>query len=127
MRAVPGLGRAGGFTLIEVIAALVVFSMGVLMVLGLTGSLNRRLQLAGLRSKVALEVQERLDSLQLIPYDSFRVGTVTDTVMIQGRVFDTRLRVLQTTPLVRELEVTVESADGTGPGITSSLFALRPW
>jgi len=127
MRPVPVPGENGGFTLIEVIAALVVFSMGVLMVLGLTGSLNRRLENAGLRSKVAVEVQKRLDSLQLIPYDSFRVGTVSDTVLIQGRVFDTRLRVLQSTPLVREVEVTVEGADGTGPVITSSLFVLRSW
>jgi len=119
--------RRGGFTLIEVMAALVVFSLGVLMVLGLTGALTRQLNLAGLRTRVAVVVQERLDSMRLVPYDSLVVGTETDTVVLQGRVFDRTSRVLQTTPMVREVEITVEGADGAGPRITSSAFVLRPW
>ncbi len=119
--------RRGGFTLIEVMAALVVFSLGVLMVLGLTGALTRQLNLAGLRSRVAVVVQERLDSMRLVPYDSLVVGTETDTVVLQGRVFDRTSRVLQTTPMVREVEITVVGADGAGPRITASAFVLRPW
>jgi prepilin-type N-terminal cleavage/methylation domain-containing protein len=119
--------RSGGFTLIEVIAALVVFSAGVLMVLGLTGVLSQQLNLAGLRSRVAVVVQERLDSMRLVPYDSLTLGTVSDTVMLQGRTFNRTLRVFQTTPLVREVEITVVGADGSGPRMTSSTFVLRPW
>jgi len=117
----------GGFTLIEVIAALVVFSLGVLMVLSLTGALSKQLTSAGLRSKVAVTVQNRLDSLQLVPYDSLTVGTLSDMVMLQGRTFIRTQRVLQTTPLVREAEVTVEAADGSGPRLTSSAFVIRSW
>jgi prepilin-type N-terminal cleavage/methylation domain-containing protein len=116
-----------GFTLIEVIAALVVFSLGVLMVLGLTGILTRQLNEAGLQSRVGMVVQERLDSLRLVPYDSLSLEIESDTILLQGRVFRRTSRVLQTTPLVRELEVTVEGADGRGPRMTSSAFVLRPW
>ena len=116
-----------GFTLIEVIAALVIFSAGVLMVLGLTDVLTKQLTTAGLRSKVSVAVQERLDSLQLVPYDSLTVGTLSDTIMLQGRTFNRTERILQTTPLVREVEVTVGAADGSGPTITSSTFVIRAW
>jgi len=116
-----------GFTLIEVIAALVIFSAGVLMVLGLSDVLSRQLSNAAFRSKVAVAVQGRLDSLQLVPYDSLTMGTFSDTVILQGRTFNLTHRVLQTTPLVREVEVTIEAADGSGPGITSSAFVLRSW
>ncbi len=116
-----------GFTLIEVIAALVIFSAGVLMVLGLTDVLTQQLSMAGLRSKVSVAVQERLDSLRLVPYDSLTVGTLSDTVMLQGKTFNRTERILQTTPMVREAEVTVEAADGSGPAITSSAFILRAW
>lgn len=116
-----------GFTLIEVIAALVIFSAGVLMVLGLSDVLSRRLSDAAFRTRVAVAVQGRLDSLRFVPYDSLAVETFSDTVILQGRTFNRTHRVLQTTPMVREVEVTIEAADGSGPGITSSAFVLRSW
>ena len=119
--------KDGGFTLIEVIAALVVFSAGVLMVLGLTGSLSRQLASAGMRSRVAAVVQNRLDSIQLVPYDSLDVGSTTEIVVLQGRPFNRTQKVLQTTPMVREVEVTVDAADGLGPRISSSAFVIRSW
>ncbi|MFC1791776.1 prepilin-type N-terminal cleavage/methylation domain-containing protein [Gemmatimonadota bacterium] len=127
MRRKPIARREGGFTLIEVIAALVVFSLGALAVMGLTVNLARQLTFSGLRSKVAVEVQDRLDSLQLVPYDSLMVGTTSDTVVLLGKTFKRTQSVLQTTPLVKEVEVSVDAADGAGPRITSSAFVLRSW
>lgn len=127
MKRERGTVRRDGFTLIEVIAALVVFSMGVLMVLGLTGILTRQLNEAGVRSRVSMVVQERLDSMRLVPYDSLSVGAESEVILLQGRGFKRTSRILQATPLVRELEVTVEGVDGKGPRITASAFVLRAW
>lgn len=127
MRRLATAHSKGGFTLIEVMAALVVFSMGVLSILGVTGALGRQLNRAGLRAQVAVTVQNRLDSLQLVPYDSLTVGTVSDTIHLQGRVFDRTHRVLQATALVREIEVTVAAEDGDGPDLTASTFVTVPW
>jgi len=84
-----------GFTLIEVMAALVISSLGVLMVLNLTGAVSTQMNRAGLWSQVAVTLRNRLDSLQLVPYDSLTTETVSDTLTLNDRVFDRTHRFLQ--------------------------------
>ena len=117
----------GGFTLIEVLAALVIFSLGVLMVWNLTGAVSLQLNRAGLRSQVAVTLRNRMDSLQLVPYDSLIIGTVADTLVLNGRVYDRSHRILQPSPLVKEIEVTMEASDGDGPDLSVSRFVTFPW
>jgi prepilin-type N-terminal cleavage/methylation domain-containing protein len=117
----------GGFTLIEVLAALVIFSLGVLMVWNLTEAVSSQLNRAGLRSQVAVILRNRMDSLQLVPYDSLIIGTVSDTLVLNGRVYDRSHRILEASPLVKEIEVTMEAADGDGPDLSVSRFVTFPW
>ena len=116
-----------GFTLIEVMAALVVFSLGVLMVMNLTVAVSTQMNRAGLRSQVAVTLRNRLDSLQLVPYDSLTIETVSDTLSLNGRVYDRTHRILQASELVKEIEVTMEASDGDGPDLTASTFVTFPW
>jgi prepilin-type N-terminal cleavage/methylation domain-containing protein len=117
----------GGFTLIEVLAALVIFSFGVLMVGNLTRAVSLQLNRAGLRSQVAVTLRNRMDSLQLVPYDSLIIGTVSDNLVLNGRVYDRSHRILQASPLVKEIEVTMEASDGDGPDLSASRFVTFPW
>lgn len=121
-----GRGRAG-FTLIEVLGALVVFSAGILMLLGLTGVLSLQVSLSAQRSEVSVEVQNRLDSLLSVPYDSLGLGSRSDTVVFQGRTFVRTQMVLQAAPLVREVQVTLKPEVGTGPEAAASAFVQHPW
>ena len=116
-----------GFTLIEVMGALVVFSLGVLMVMSFTGVLAQQLGTAAARSTLTVTVQNRMDSLQHSPWDSLAPGSSTDVVVIQGRPFLLSETVFQTTALVREVQVSAKPVDGSGPGVTSSAFVLRSW
>jgi len=127
MRRVTLSNPNGGFTLIEVMAALVIFSLGVLMVLNLTGAVSTQMNRAGLRSQVAVTLRNRLDSLQLVPYDSLTTGTVADTLTLNGRIFDRSHRILQASALVKEIEVTLEARDGDGPDLTASTFVTVSW
>ena len=79
---VPAL-RAG-FTLIEVIGALLIFSVGVIMLLQLTTSLSRQLEYAAINSLITVEGQERLDSLGALAYSSLTVATNEATLTIRG-------------------------------------------
>ena len=58
--------RKGGFTLIEVVAALLTFSMGVIMMLKLTTSLSRSMEHSAVNSLITVEGQERMDSLSAL-------------------------------------------------------------
>ncbi|NNM07138.1 MAG: prepilin-type N-terminal cleavage/methylation domain-containing protein [Gemmatimonadetes bacterium] len=116
-----------GFTLIEVVGALVIFSVGVLALLSLTGALSVQLNQAGKGTSVSAEVQTKLDSLQTLPYDSLFPGMAEDTVEFQGERFLVRYLVTQATPLMREVQVIVEPVDGSGPELTASAFVSRPW
>ena len=68
-----------GFTLIEVIAALVIFSLGVLMVLRLTSALTAQMEYAATSSELVVRSEEPLDSLEALPFTSLVLGTTIDT------------------------------------------------
>ena len=54
--------------MIEVIGALLVFSVGVIMLLQITTSLSRQLEYAALNSLITAEGQERLDSMNALAF-----------------------------------------------------------
>ena len=118
---------ADGFTLIEVIGALVVFSMGVLMVVGLSGTLSVQLERAALRSELAVHGQERLDSLELLDYTGLAIGTTTSTTSTRGETYDWSITVSDSTVLMRHVAVTGIPQSGSGPSFVGSTFVDRSW
>ncbi len=83
-RAIPRRERREGFTLIEVVAALVIFSVGVLMVIRLSTASTTQMRYAGVSSALALRAAERLDSLEAEPFASLTPGTEADTFLVSG-------------------------------------------
>lgn len=116
-----------GFTLIEVIGALVIFSAGVLMVLGITGSLARQMDWAAETSELVVRTQERLDSLEATPFDSLVAGTSADTFAIRGRSFVRTSTVTAVTGLLVRIDVSVRSADGVGPNHAAVSYQSAQW
>ncbi|MCK5651963.1 MAG: prepilin-type N-terminal cleavage/methylation domain-containing protein [Gemmatimonadetes bacterium] len=119
--------ETAGFTLIEVMGALVVFSMGVLLVLSLSGALSTQLRQSVLRSSVMVEVQEALDSMGGRSFDSLTVGNSQDTLWIRGSLYSRTKSVTQTHPITLEVSVTLEPLRETGPSYTASTFVLQTW
>ena len=119
--------RSAGFTLIEVVGALVVFSLGVLLVLNLSTTLSTQMQQSVLRSTVIVEVQEALDSLAVRPYDSLTVGNQQDTLWIRGILYSRTKSVTQSHPVTRQVSVTLEPLNGTGPSYGASAIVLQTW
>ena len=116
-----------GFTLIEVIGALVIFSMGVLMVMGLGGTLSLQMERAALRSELALVGQERLDSLELVDYTALTVGTTTSSTSIRGETYTWSVTVSDSTAVVRHIAVSSVPSSGSGPSFKGSAFVDRVW
>jgi prepilin-type N-terminal cleavage/methylation domain-containing protein len=120
----PGSGPRRGFTLIEVIGALLIFSVGVIMVLQLTGALSRQMEYAAKSSELVVRAQERLDSLEALPFDSITVGTRQDTLTVRGIRFIRRFTVTSVTALLRRIDVTVTPLTaGQGPSVSSTSYA----
>ena len=123
----PPRRARGGFTLIEVVGALVVFSVGVIMLLQITSSLAARLEWSALNSLVAAEGQERLDSLDAVAYGSLAVGSDVDTLTFRGVAYRRMQTVTQFTTLVRAAQVVLEPVDGDGPTFEGNVLSTAGW
>ncbi len=122
----PGLS-ADGFTLIEVIGALVIFSLGVLGVMQLSVTLSVRMERAALRSELAVVGQERLDSLELVDYPNLTVGTTTSSASIRGETYTWSVTVSDSTAILRHVAVSGIPWSGSGPSFSGSTFVDRSW
>lgn len=124
-----GSGPArGGFTLIEVIGALVIFSVGVLMVLNLTGALSRQMEVAAKTSVLVVRAQERLDSLEALPFESLTLGSEQETVSIRGADYVFTATVSEVTGVLYRMDISlVPTVAGTGPTHSLTSYAAARW
>ena len=119
--------RECGFTLIEVMGALVVFSLGVLSVVQITGVLSALLERAGLRSEIIVVGQARLDSLELIPYASLTLGATVDTLQLRGTEFVCTTTITQPSLLLRQIDFSVVPGTPPGPSFSGSTYVQLDW
>jgi prepilin-type N-terminal cleavage/methylation domain-containing protein len=77
-----GLERSGrrGFSLVEVIIAMVILTVGVLGLAGATGQIVRQITLSDLITERSIAFQTIVERVQAMPYDN--VGTGSDSVGI---------------------------------------------
>jgi Tfp pilus assembly protein PilV len=109
------------------VGALVVFSMGVLMVASMTSSLSQRFRDSSMRTAVAIVGQQRLDSLAILDYDSLSVGTTTNTIPVLNEVYGYTIRVTQENVVTREVQVELDPSDGSGPRFDGIVYVGRSW
>jgi len=100
----PDWGQAG-FTLVEVIVAIIILTFGLLGMAGTTALVVRQITLADVSTERAVALQTTLERLQALPFDS--VASSSDSVGIFG------VRWTVVTPTDQWKEVTVVT---TGPG-----------
>jgi prepilin-type N-terminal cleavage/methylation domain-containing protein len=117
-----------GFTLIEVIAALLIFSLGVLMVLKLTTALSAQMEYAATASELVVRSEERLDSLEALPFTSLVLGTTVDTVTVNSVAYARTAAITLVTAILYQLQVTLTRVDGAeGPSFTVTSYASAQW
>lgn len=122
------LRRPGGFTLIEVIGALVIFAVGVLMVIQSSGALSDQMRYSARTSEIVVLAHEWLDSLEATPFDSLTVGSSSDTVTVSGLRFRRRAVLTLRSAVLMEIEVSVAPADTTrGPSYTARSYSAAYW
>lgn len=117
----------GGFTLIEVVGALLVFSIAVIMLLQITTGLGRQVEYSAINSLITAEGRERLDSLDVAPYASIGVGEDVDTLSVRGVSYRLTQTVSQYTSLVRKVDVVIEPIGDSGPRFEASTYVTGGW
>lgn len=119
--------RPDGFTLIEVIGALVIFSVGVLMVMQTGSSLTTRMRHAGARSEIVVLASEQVDSVEATPFDSLTAGTVQDTLNVQGWTYTRSVVVTLLTPVLARIEVSLVPLESEGPAHRVTSYTSAVW
>jgi prepilin-type N-terminal cleavage/methylation domain-containing protein len=122
-----GRASVSGFTLIEVLGALVIFSLGVLMVIQVSGALGTQMRYAGTRSEIVVHAAQLLDSLAAEPFASIAVGTRLDTVVVQGAEYMRTLEVATVTPVLKQVEVVLEPLEPRGPSHSVTSYVSAAW
>ena len=120
-------GGRRGFTLIEVVGALVIFSAGVLGIMRVGSSLTTQLRYSGARSEIVVLANERLDSIESMPFDSITAGTTQDTMTVQGWAYERTVTVTDLTPVLARIDVTIERTDSIGPSHTVTSYTSTVW
>lgn len=118
---------AGGFTLIEVIGALVIFSVGVLMVIQSSGALSDQMRYAARTSEIVVRAHEWVDSLEALPFGSLVPGAVSDTLMISGATYRREAEVSVRTAVLMDITVRMIPLDTDGPGYTATSYSAAYW
>jgi Tfp pilus assembly protein PilV len=116
-----------GFTLIEVIGALVIFSLGVLMVIQVSGALGTQMRFAGARSELVVHANQRLDSLEAEPFASVGAGASVDTLVVQGVAYECSVTVAALTPLLKRIDVALTAIGGDGPAHAVTSYMSAAW
>jgi prepilin-type N-terminal cleavage/methylation domain-containing protein len=116
-----------GFTLIEVIAALVIFSTGVILAASLSRALTTQLSHSTLRSEVAALGRQTLDSLAMVPYEELVPGSGSDSPELSSRTFTREWTVIQDGPRARRIEVEIVPPLAGGPSFAGTTYAVEPW
>ena len=80
MKSAPLSQRVAGFSMVEVVIAIVILAIGVLGLAGTTAHIVRQITLADLMTERSVAFQTTIDRIQSLPYDSVVNGT--DTVGI---------------------------------------------
>lgn len=118
----------GGFTLIEVIGALVIFSLGVLMVIQLSGALSSQMEYAAKSSELVALGQERVDSLESVPFASLTVGSSQQAITVRGAGYTLTATVSTVTGVLKRIDVTLAPVTaGMGPSHTLTSYAAAEW
>lgn len=113
--------------MIEVMGAMVIFSVGVLMILSMTTSLAARFQSNTLRTNLAIVGQGKLDSIAVLDYDSVSVGEATHQFVLNNQAYTCTMTTSQPDPVSRMVQVSLDPTDGTGPVFDGTVYVARVW
>lgn len=105
------LARAstGGFTLVEVMVALVILAMGALALTHLSMSVAVLMQRSSAKTELIAAADNRLENVQARRYADLRVGVERDTVSVRGIRYERRVTITAPNTRMRQIQIYLHS------------------
>lgn len=116
-----------GFTLIEVVGALLIFSVALGAVIQFSGALGRQLEYAAVTTEITSLARQKVDSLEDVGFGALSTGGDADQTSVRGRSYDRVWTVTPVHPLLYEIDVSVTPSTGSGPSVTLESFLTGSW
>jgi Tfp pilus assembly protein PilV len=118
------LSDSSGIGLIEVLAALIIMSIGMLAIAGISLQVGAQNQWSTWQTDQALAAQQVMERLQRVGYPGTTNGT--DTVSVGNRSYVVNRVVSQPAPRVKRVQLTVLSSQGAAPRVfVSRIYQTR--
>ena len=119
------LRDTSGMGLIEVLAALIIMSIGMLAIAGISLQVGAQNRWSTWQTDQAMAAQQVMERLQRLGYSTVSNGT--DTVSVGNRRYVVNRVVGQPAPRVKRVQLTVVSSQGASPRIfVSRIYQTRP-
>lgn len=97
------------------------------MVLQVSGSLSVQMARAATTSEIVVLAQERLDSLEAVPFDSLSVGSDSTTFTMRGQDYYLTSRISLVTAILLQLDISIGPTSGSGPSYATTTYAADNW
>ena len=114
-----------GFTLVEVMVAIVVLAIGVLALTQLSLSVVVMLNRAGTKTELAAMAENRLEEIGAQGYAGISDGVRQDTVQIRGRNYSRRVTITTPGRRMRQIQVELAPLGGSGQRYSTMTYVAR--
>ena len=109
------------------LGALVVFSVGVLMVIQVSGVLGIQMRYSAVQSEIVVLANECLDSLEATPFDSLAAGQTTYVPVVEGFRYGRKTEISEITPVLYLIVVTMTPAATGAPTYSATSYKSAVW
>ena len=100
---------SGGFTLVEVMVALIILATGALAITHLSLSVAVLMQQSTAKTELIAFAENRMEQVQSQDYDDLRVGVAADTVSVRGKPYVRTVTITAPNSRMREIRVDLRS------------------
>ena len=107
------VASTGGFTLVEVMVALVILAVGALALTHLSLSVAVLMQQSSAKTELIALAENRLESVQARAYADIDPGVEQDTVSVRGKAYVRRVTITAPNARTRQIAIDLSSTQET--------------
>lgn len=117
---------SGGFTLVEVMVALVILAVGALALTHLSLAVAVLMQQSGEKTELIAEAENRLESVQSRPYAELGAGVEVDTLSLHGTRYESRVTITAVNARTRQITIDLAAPSGGGVEYSALTYVSAP-